>query len=368
MSWGANLRQSLDRWSVLRTDATRRLVDASTAAAGPEWIDSPMRSDSGAVDFSPRLAVLLLELLEVRVGHRVTLPEPRPERLALLLQAAGAILHDAASNEPADRAVVLEPQSLPVELWEGGFALHVSLDADEESLFKRIWTGSEWVDMGLADVVLSGRRTIEELLEVEGLGRRVLLHNVTTPEDFSAAHAVDTAWDPAVAHGDMDDDKRDQLRQARVLFHLAYVHQAVGEVDLAADLYGASLLVHPTAEAHTFLGWVHSVRGDLDAAIAQCRAAIETDPSFGNPYNDIGAYLLEQGRPQEALPWLEQALEAPRYEARHYAYCNVGRSLAKQGRIEEAIHAFRQALSLAPDYAPAKAYLRRLRSGEKDAS
>ncbi len=343
-------------------------MDAVTAAAGPEWVDSPQRSDTGAVDFSPRLAVLLVELLEVRVGHRVILPEPRPQRLARLLEAAGVIIHDGASSEPADRAVVLEPQSLPVDLWDGGFALHVSLDADEESLYKRIWSGSDWVDMGLSDVVLSGRRTIEELLEVEGIARRVLLHSVVTPEDFGAANAVEVAWDPAVAHRDMDDDRRDQLRQARILFHLAYVHQSVGEIDTAADLYGASLMAHPTAEAHTFLGWVHSIRGDLDAAISQCRAAIETDPTFGNPYNDIGAYLLEQDRASEALPWLEQALEAPRYEARHYAYCNVGRSLAKQGRIDEAIHAFRQALSLEPDYAPAKAYLRRLRSGKKDAS
>ncbi len=343
-------------------------MNSATAHVGPEWVDSPVRAPSGGVDFSPRLAVLLLELLEVRVGHRVTLPEPRPERLAQLLEAAGVVLQDPASDEPADRAVVLEPQSLPIQLWDGGFALHVCLDPDEESLIKRIWTGSNWVDMGLGDVTLSGSRTIEELLEVEGLGRRVLLHNVVTPEDFAAAAAVDTAWDPAIAHGDVDDEQRDLLRQARVLFHLAYIHQSVGEVDVADDLYRASLMTHPTAEAHTFLGWIHSVRGDLDEAIAQCRSAIETDASFGNPYNDIGAYLLDLDRPGEALGWFEQALEAPRYASRHYAYCNAGRSLEQQGRIDEAIHAFRQALALEPDYAPAKAYLRRLRQGEQDAS
>ena len=55
----------------------------------------------------------------------------------------------------------------------------------------------------------------------------------------------------------------------------------------------ASLELHPTAEAHTFLGWTYHFQGKLDEAIAQCRTAIDIDPEFGNPYNDIGAYLIE---------------------------------------------------------------------------
>ena len=36
--------------------------------------------------------------------------------------------------------------------------------------------------------------------------------------------------------------------------------------------------------------------GKLDEAIEECYKAIDRDPDFGNPYNDIGAYLIEKGQ------------------------------------------------------------------------
>ena len=30
-------------------------------------------------------------------------------------------------------------------------------------------------------------------------------------------------------------------------------------------------------------------------------------PTFGNPYNDIGAYLIAKGELDEAIEWLEKA-------------------------------------------------------------
>jgi len=61
-----------------------------------------------------------------------------------------------------------------------------------------------------------------------------------------------------------------------------------GELDPAIELYRRSIEVCPTAEAHTFLGWTYSFQGRLDEARAECLKAIEVDPHFGNPYNDIG--------------------------------------------------------------------------------
>src|SRR2546430_7197875 len=55
-----------------------------------------------------------------------------------------------------------------------------------------------------------------------------------------------------------------------------------------SDLYQQSIDVHPTAEAHTFLGWTLSFQGRLEEATRECLKAIEVDPDFGNPYNDIG--------------------------------------------------------------------------------
>ena len=82
---------------------------------------------------------------------------------------------------------------------------------------------------------------------------------------------------------------------AMELFQKAYQMQMQGELDLAIRFYKRSIELHPTAEAHTFLGWTYRFQGKLDEAIAECEKAIAVDPTFGNPYNDIGAYLIEQG-------------------------------------------------------------------------
>ncbi|HXI02953.1 MAG TPA: tetratricopeptide repeat protein, partial [Candidatus Saccharimonadales bacterium] len=97
------------------------------------------------------------------------------------------------------------------------------------------------------------------------------------------------------------------------------------------------------AEAHTFLGWAYSFVDRLDEAIEECRRAIAVDPEFGNPYNDIGSYLIKKGRLQEAIGWLEKAKTAPRYEPKHYPYLNLGRLYMAMGRIDEAQREFAQA-------------------------
>src|SRR5262252_4291803 len=98
------------------------------------------------------------------------------------------------------------------------------------------------------------------------------------------------------------------------------------EFDEAVDLYKKSIACYPTAEAYTFLGWTYSFMGRLDDAIQECHKAIETDPSFGNPYNDIGAYLMQKGQVDEAIPWFRRALEAPRYESYCFPHMNLGRA------------------------------------------
>ncbi len=133
------------------------------------------------------------------------------------------------------------------------------------------------------------------------------------------------------------------------------------DVEGAMALYRESLQVHPTAEAHTFLGWAKSWSGDIDGAIAECKRAIDVDPDFGNPYNDIGAYLIEKGQLDEAIPWLEKATQAPRYEPKHFPHLNLGRVYLKQRRVIAAISAFERALALQPGDVSATQALEKLR-------
>ena len=151
--------------------------------------------------------------------------------------------------------------------------------------------------------------------------------------------------------------------EARRLFALGYQAQMEQRLQDAVELYKQSITVYPTAEAHTFLGWVYSWEQRLDDAIAECHAAIRVDPAFGNPYNDIGAYLIQQGKLDEAIPWLERAIQAARYEARAFPWANLGRIYAARGDRKRAIECFRKALDEQPGYHVAIHMLERLVAG-----
>ena len=143
-------------------------------------------------------------------------------------------------------------------------------------------------------------------------------------------------------------------------FERAYGAQMSGRLEEAIDLYKQSLAICPTAEAHTFLGWVYSMQRHLEEAIAECHRAIEVDPDFGNPYNDIGAYLIELGRTEEAVAWLERAKQAVRYEPRHYPHINLGRIHVMRNDIPAAARELRAAIAIEPGHAGARRELHRL--------
>src|SRR6516164_5218465 len=118
----------------------------------------------------------------------------------------------------------------------------------------------------------------------------------------------------------------DTLTRAWEILQDAYQAQMEGDYDRAVELYRFSLELHPTAETHTFLGWTYHFQGRIQDAINECKRAIAIDPDFGNPYNDIGAYLIEIGKVDEAIPCPTEAIGARRYEPRHFPHYNLGRA------------------------------------------
>jgi tetratricopeptide (TPR) repeat protein len=134
--------------------------------------------------------------------------------------------------------------------------------------------------------------------------------------------------------------------RAMILFDRAFRHQMKGELADAIVLYERSLTTWPTAEAHTYLGWTYSMLDRYDEAIDSCKKAIEVDPSFGNPYNDIGAYLIELKQWEEALPWLNKATTAQRYDSPQFPYLNLGRVHEHLGRYGTALTFYDRALEI----------------------
>ena len=153
----------------------------------------------------------------------------------------------------------------------------------------------------------------------------------------------------------------DREEQARQRFQEALQAQMEGDFDRAVKLYRGSLALYPTAEAHTFLGWTFHFQGKIEEAIAECKRAIEVDPDFGNPYKDIGVYLIDLQRFDEAVPWLEQAMTAKRYDPRHFPYFNLGRVYMAKGHINRARELFQKSLEIEPRYTLARQALEKLR-------
>ncbi|WP_321475722.1 tetratricopeptide repeat protein [uncultured Paludibaculum sp.] len=163
-------------------------------------------------------------------------------------------------------------------------------------------------------------------------------------------------------HRDSECEQQASLRDlAFDLLQRAFQLQQQSEFELAAELFRKSIEVHPTAEAHTFLGWTYHAQGRIQDAIAECRKAIEIDPDFGNPYNDTGAYLIELGRPQDAIPWLERATTCTRYYTFHYPWYNLGRAYTALELFSRACECFQNALDIEPGYALAQEALERVR-------
>jgi len=146
------------------------------------------------------------------------------------------------------------------------------------------------------------------------------------------------------------DDVREEAVRA---FTLGFRYQKAGEIDRAIYAYRRSLELLPSAEAHTFLGWALSFQGRLEEAIAECRKAIALDPTLGNAYNDLGAYLIELGRPAEAVRWLEKGLTAIRHDSHCFSYFNLGRAHDALGNQRRARDCYRRALEADPAYMPA---------------
>jgi len=137
--------------------------------------------------------------------------------------------------------------------------------------------------------------------------------------------------------------------RARTLWELGSQRLMEGQVMEAVELFEESLAVEPTAEGYTYRGWAISCLGRIDEAIEDCKKAIRLDPDFGNPYNDIGVYLMKQGKLDDAIPWLETAKQAKRYEPRHFPYLNLGRVYVAKGDPMRAIDEFVKALEIQPN-------------------
>ena len=365
----------------------------------------PFRAEfRGAILPSPAAIAALLQLLELEPGldvgivgsgggypaalvaealggGRTTVAEADSELMDLAarnLDRAGyadrANVSMDLAGGPYDRILVLDPTQRPMKdlmshLADLGFVVARGRSPEHLAFQKRIKSGEEELELSVADMPASPKETggappttWARLLTRDCLLEHAWEGRIVGHHDAHFAEGIDETF----AGGPLDPRGHDLSTvhlAARRAFHAAYILQSLGDLEDAVDLYERSLALFPTAEGHTFLGWTYSFMGDAERAIEECKRAIETDPSFGNPYNDIGAYLVELQRPEEAIPWLKKALESERYCCYFYAHTNLARVYVLRGQTHLARKHLEEALKTHPGYEPAEEMLRRLSRG-----
>ena len=130
----------------------------------------------------------------------------------------------------------------------------------------------------------------------------------------------------------------------------AHQHQNEGRFGYALRDYRRSIAVFPSPEAYLSLAAALGYLARYEEAIKECHHAIALDPDLGQPYHDIGTYLIELRRWDQAKVWFELALNAPNYDRRCQAYYNLGRIHEYFGRFVDAMINYRTALKDDPSY------------------
>lgn len=128
----------------------------------------------------------------------------------------------------------------------------------------------------------------------------------------------------------------------------------------ALDKFSKALSIKQTAEALTLVGWANSLLGHFEVAKSYCLKAIQLEPDYGPPYNDLGTYLLNDGQIDESFKWFNLAKKSVQYQNREYPYINSGRAYLAKKEYLKALEEFQKALALAPYHDELRNTVRRL--------
>jgi tetratricopeptide (TPR) repeat protein len=115
----------------------------------------------------------------------------------------------------------------------------------------------------------------------------------------------------------------------------------------AIRFYTAARALRPQSPgAHTGLGTVLRIKGDLAGADACFRQTLALDPNYVPGHNNLGATLADRHDLAAAVVCYRKALDLdPRDATAHY---NLGNALSNQGDVKGAMACYRKALELDP--------------------
>jgi Tfp pilus assembly protein PilF len=154
--------------------------------------------------------------------------------------------------------------------------------------------------------------------------------------------------------------KMDRLPDRQLSYgYLGNLYPLKGLPDEAQDYYTKASQMGPlSAQMHHNLGVALIEQGRVDEGIHQLLEAVRVDPGYVRPYLSLGYVLAEQGRLDEAIQHFNQALRLNPYFAG--AHNNLGIALARNRKLEDGEDHFKEALRINPGFAGARNNLNRI--------
>lgn len=132
------------------------------------------------------------------------------------------------------------------------------------------------------------------------------------------------------------------------------------------SLLEAEKLDPSNAAIQNNLGMVYFLRDRLDLAEKHVAQAIRLKSDFSDAKNNLGRIYIEQGKPESAIPLLQNVLKDLTYERPAKATLNLGIAYFKMQRYPEARNLFNKTLSFGRDNCMAQSYLGRSFYESKD--
>lgn len=145
------------------------------------------------------------------------------------------------------------------------------------------------------------------------------------------------------------------------LIHQGHEYINQKEYNQAMGIFEKARNYLETAEVLGLIAWTYGLKDEKEKAKSFCLKAINKDPNYGPPYNDLGSYLLAEGEIEESIKWFELAKKALNYQNREYPYINCGRAYMAKREISKALDEFGMALTLAPQHEDLHLTIKRLK-------
>ncbi|MEN6319960.1 MAG: tetratricopeptide repeat protein [Syntrophaceae bacterium] len=110
------------------------------------------------------------------------------------------------------------------------------------------------------------------------------------------------------------------------------------------------------AEAHACLGWIFSMTGQHDQAVAEGEKAVALNPNSADSHMLFGKILAYAGRYEESIPELQRAIRLNPIPPNLYLY-SLGISYAFTGHLDEAITWGEKAVRREPNSLSARLFM-----------